>query len=175
MTRTLAVVLVRIFSLVLVLGVPIGLTALALRMGGLALIEWWAAGPGFEERGRFNVMIRLTSLFVMLIGTLGAASSAVGKVTIERDKGTWLPLLATPLDGREILGSKMKALARGLNGLAYLVAPLWLAGLACGSLQPLGLALAVVDLPLAVWLSIATGVWLGAGPAPPRRRPRRRA
>ncbi|MGE3817890.1 MAG: hypothetical protein AB7I30_00495, partial [Isosphaeraceae bacterium] len=68
------------------------------------------------------------------------------------------------LEGREILGAKRRAVARGLRWIIWFLVPLWLVGVICGALHPLGVILGAVDLALAIWLSLCLGLWLGIRP-----------
>jgi len=163
LVKLLFQVLARILTLLLVLGIPVALAVATARLGRPAFLETWY-GTGDLARGEFNTMIRGTTALFAFLGLAGATAGASARVTLERDKSTWLPLLTTPLGGREILGGKMRASGRGLAAFAYLLVPLWLAGVACGAAHPAGAALAAVDLVLAAWLGVAAGTWFGARP-----------
>ena len=77
---------------------------------------------------------------------------------IERSKKTWEPLLTTPLTGSEILSSKSRVAARYIWAAARWLIPLWLLGIACGALHPLGALAAAASLAAGIWLGLAMGV-----------------
>jgi hypothetical protein len=76
----------------------------------------------------------------------------------ERERGTWLGLIATPLSGWEILRAKMlgPVLSR-LRGASTLIA-LWTVGLMAGAVHPLGFLAAVTGLAVLAWFCSALGV-----------------
>ena len=41
---------------------------------------------------------------------------------------------------------------------------LWLLGIACGGLHPLGALIAAVELPMMAWAGLALGTWLAIRP-----------
>jgi hypothetical protein len=89
-----------------------------------------------------------------------SAAFASARITVEREKDTWLPLLATPLTAAEILGGKVRASARGSFSPLISVGVLLVLGAACGSLHPAGALVVALDLPVALWASVALGTWL---------------
>jgi len=66
------------------------------------------------------------------------------RVAAERERDTWLGLIATPLPGREILKGKILGSIWRMRGVAFLMPALWSVGLLSGSLHPLGFLAAVV-------------------------------
>jgi hypothetical protein len=78
-------------------------------------------------------------------------------MVLERDKKTWESLLTTPLTGREILGSKMRVVARNLRQAWRWMLPLWLLGVACDALHPLGALVALAGLASVSALGLAEG------------------
>jgi hypothetical protein len=94
----------------------------------------------------------------------GAVTGVAGRITIERDKKTWEPLLTTPMTGREILASKMRVIARSVWDAGRWLLPLWLLGIVCGALHPIGVVAAAAGLVLGTWLALAHGSRLAVRP-----------
>jgi hypothetical protein len=90
---------------------------------------------------------------MLLRATIRGASSVAG----ERDRDTWVSLQTTPLTAREILRGKWAGCVWGQRGLLYLLAAVWLVGLATVSVSPISLALTAAA--LAVYLHAFA--WLG--------------
>ena len=76
----------------------------------------------------------------------------------ERERGTWLGLIATPLSGWEILRAMM--LGPVLSRLRGALTPiaLWTVGLMAGAVHPLGFLAAVTGLAASAWFFSALGV-----------------
>jgi hypothetical protein len=58
----------------------------------------------------------------------------------------------------------MRATVFSVTMFAWLIVPLWLVGVVCGAVHPAGVLFAAIDVPLAVWLAVALGTWLGVRP-----------
>ena len=95
-------------------------------------------------------MIELVCLLIV------GASVAEG-ISSERAQATWDSLLATPLDGKEIVIAKMIGACWKARGGIVLVLVLWSAGLLTGSLHPLGVAAALSLLIASTWFMAALG------------------
>jgi ABC-type transport system involved in multi-copper enzyme maturation permease subunit len=163
----LVTVVLRLTLACLVFAIPIGLVAATIQFGYPAFLELWRNGYSpagrFEARTSFNLLVRIAS-GILGLPMIGIAASAESRITLERSKGTWPILLTTPLTGAEIVRSKMRATFEGLKSLLWFLAPLWLLGVACGAVHPLGALVAAVDLPLAAWAGVAFGLKLGLRP-----------
>jgi ABC-type Na+ efflux pump permease subunit len=119
----------------------------------------WAAGP----RDHFNGFIRTVSAFLGLAAMVGAIT-VIDRIMIERHKKTWESLLTTPLTGREILTSKIRAITRSLWLAARWLVPLWLLGIVCGAVHPLGAALGAAGLAAGTGLNLALGIRIALRP-----------
>lgn len=120
----------------------------------------WATGMG-GARADFNVFIRGASLVIVLVISFLAWGIAAEVVAVERMKETWPSLLATPLEGRDILrAAVLTALWRCRLGFAGLLV-LWALGVALGATHPVGVLVASLVLAASFWLSATVGV-LGA-------------
>jgi hypothetical protein len=89
---------------------------------------------------------------------MGASAGVAAQIAIERDKKTWEPLLTTPRTGPEILASKLRVTASVVRAAGRRLIPLWLLGIICGALHPLGVALAAVGLVTGTRLGLALGM-----------------
>jgi hypothetical protein len=111
-----------------------------------------------QARLEFNIALRQFSAFWAWGYVLELYGAAVEGVKRERERGTWLGLIATPLSGWEILRAKMlgPVLSR-LRGTFILIA-LWTVGLMAGAVHPLGFLAAVTGLAAVAWFCSALGV-----------------
>jgi ABC-type Na+ efflux pump permease subunit len=125
-----------------------GLGYLVCVLGVPALLETLDYGYGstgvFVARDALSVAVRvITAVLYIITGLLLGAAAATG-VTMEREKDTWTSLVSTPLEGPEILKGKiLGAIWRVRNELAALVL-VWLIGLFCGAVHPLGFLVAIL-------------------------------
>ena len=164
--RQLAVLLIQVLLQAISLAIPIGVALAVAHYAAPAFAERWqfGTGPGGPRRARdeANDLAR-NAICMLAFGMLGGlASAAQGRITRERDKGTWSPLLTTPLSGREILGGKMRASARGLRPVAWILGGLLALAVACDAVNLPGALWVALDLPLAAWAGLALGTWRGA-------------
>ena len=88
------------------------------------------------------------------------AGYAAEGMMAERERETWLGLIATPLTGFEILRAKMIGAIRKARGLSSLMLALWLVGLMAGALHPVGFLVVVVGLVVSSWFLAALGVFV---------------
>jgi hypothetical protein len=115
------------------------------------------ADPG-QARLEFNLALRQFSAMVALGLAITTLAFGAESVTRERQRDTWLGLIATPLSGRDIVrGKVLGALWRGRETVATLLG-LWVVGLAAGAVHPLGFLAAVVWLGVCWPLYGALGV-----------------
>src|SRR5262249_46689843 len=111
-----------------------------------------------QARLEFNIALRRFSALFAMIYVLAINVGAVEGVKGERERDTWLGLIATPLTGWEILRAKMLGpVLRGLGGALTLIG-LWTVGLMAGAVHPLGFLAAVTGLAMSAWFYSALGV-----------------
>jgi hypothetical protein len=118
-----------------------------------------ADGPAAgQARLEFNIALRQVSAFFAWGYVLELYGAAALGVKRERDRDTWLGLIATPLSGWENLRAKMlgPVLSR-LRGALTLIA-LWTVGLMAGAVHPLGFLAAITGLAALAWFCSALGV-----------------
>jgi len=114
----------------------------------------------YEQRLALNFGLRFGSAVAMGIGLLWLASQTAAGISSEREQDTWLSLLATPLDGSEILRGKMLGPLRAAAPFGVTLGALWLIGLAAGAVHPLGLLNAIVVVALLAWFTTALGTYI---------------
>jgi hypothetical protein len=153
---------------------PLGLLA-ALILGGL--LVWMTTGlaiPAFREmqaegygvapprsaRGTFHEYLRIVGTGISLVYLLGVASDSAAGLTSEREKDTWISLIATPLTGTEILRAKMLGAVWNIRHTALLLLGLWLVGVLVGSVHPFGLLAVLAELAAFTWFTAALGTWI---------------
>jgi ABC-type transport system involved in multi-copper enzyme maturation permease subunit len=111
-----------------------------------------------QARLEFNIALRQFSAFCALFNVVAIVVAAAEGVKRERERDTWLSLIATPLTGWEILRAKMLGpVLRGRGGALTLIG-LWTVGLMAGALHPLGFLAAVTVLAVSAWFWSALGV-----------------
>ncbi|MDB5350480.1 MAG: hypothetical protein JWN86_1727 [Planctomycetota bacterium] len=112
-----------------------------------------SSGP---ERQSFNAFLRIVTTSIGVICILAAAVGGANSLTSEREDDTWISLIATPLDGREIVWAKMVGVVWKLRWALSLLAVLWVVGMTCGSIHPVGAIFESVQ--LATFLAYATAL-----------------
>jgi hypothetical protein len=153
---------------VLMVLLALGLVALigygTYRFARPAFLEWFAHGLGPPtsdiRRLEFNEFLRHVTSWVEFFTLLIAAGIAAEGITSERARATWDGLIATPLDGRTILGAKMLGAAWKVRWGVLLLVVLWSVGLLAGALHPLGFVAALVLLGVATWFMVALGTFM---------------
>ncbi len=111
-----------------------------------------------HPRLEFNVMIRqLTGVFEFVLVLMIAGVAAEG-VIIERERDTWLGLIATPVSGWEIVRAKMFGAFWTTRTVTISFLALWITGLVTGAVHPIGFLAVVAELIVTCWLLSAIGV-----------------
>jgi hypothetical protein len=123
----------------------------------------YSSAEGYGARWEFSIYLRVVCTLVYIVWCLGVASLAAAAVTSEREEDTWTSLITTPLSGEEILRAKMLGAIWGARAVGFLLAVLWLVGLAAGSVHPLGLVAVVLETTVFVWFAAALGVTFSLG------------
>jgi ABC-type Na+ efflux pump permease subunit len=113
----------------------------------------------YHGREALSIAIRMITaaifgFWMLWLGRLTAAS-----ISMEREQDTWISLLATPLEGAEILRGKMFGALRTTAPGGIIVVSFWLIGLALGAIHPLGFLLALIGLALFVWYTTVLGTY----------------
>jgi hypothetical protein len=114
--------------------------------------------PGVA-RAEFNWLLRQFTAMWSFLFILSVGTNAATGVAREKVKDTWLGLIATPLEGRDVLRAKTLAALWKARGLVYTMGAIWLVGLAAGAVHPVGLLLTVVVVAAAGWSAAALGTY----------------
>lgn len=126
--------------------------------------ECWAFGYGAsamnDRRMQFNEGLRTVTGWLVFLLMLLVAGTASEVLASERARDTWINLISTPLSGREILRGKMLGVAWKMRHIATFLVPLWMVGLLCGAVHPLGFIIAVTELGAAIWFLVALGTYI---------------
>jgi ABC-type transport system involved in multi-copper enzyme maturation permease subunit len=122
---------------------------------GYGAVGWQQAGA----RQRFHEFLQAASGFLYVLMMLGVASIASSGVSAEREEDTWISLLATPLEGEEILRAKMFGAAWGVRWFALVLVLLWAIGLMVGSVHPFGILAVLIELAVDTWFVVALGTY----------------
>ncbi|HEY2156400.1 MAG TPA: ABC transporter permease subunit, partial [Isosphaeraceae bacterium] len=118
------------------------------------------AGVVHKARDELNTMIAPAAALAAMVWIVGLAGTTAAGIPSEREDDTWISLLATPLNGAEILrGKALGALRRWrVPGLAALF--LWTFGLFAGAIHPLGYALTLALFATYTMFALALGSFL---------------
>src|SRR5262249_8993326 len=96
------------------------------------------------DRNFLSLSVRiLTAIVYILMGLLLGASAATG-FTMEHEKDTWVSLVSTPLEGSEIVQGKILGALWRVRVLLGTLVLVWLIGMVCGAVHPLGFLLAII-------------------------------
>jgi len=129
-----------------------------------AFREAWSHGYGVappgSARGLFHLYLRVVATGTALAFLLGTAADAAAGMTSERERDTWVSLVATPLTGGEIVRAKLLGAVWGARHAAAVAALLGLAGVLAGSVHPAGLVLAAAELSAYAAFAAALGTWV---------------
>ncbi len=116
-----------------------------------------AAAPG-HARLELNLVLRQFSAMFALFYAFAIVAAAADSIVAERERGTWLGVIATPLAGWEILRAKMLAPIWRNRGAALLFVGFWGIGTLAGAVHPLGLFASIASLAVMAGFSAAVGV-----------------
>jgi ABC-type transport system involved in multi-copper enzyme maturation permease subunit len=123
-------------------------------------VSGYGVAPAGSARDAFHDYLRIVGTGIALVVALGVASDAAAAIAAEREKDTWISLLATPLTGAEIVRGKMLGGLWGTRHTAVVLGLLGIVGSLAGSLHPLGLVLALVELVAFTGFAAALGIWI---------------
>ncbi|APW63169.1 ABC transporter permease [Paludisphaera borealis] len=140
-----------------------GLGYLAVRVGGPAMEEVWSFGYGEgpnNARDDLNAAVRILTavLYVLLLFMLAGVAGT--SFTSEREKDTWISLLASPLEGNEIVAGKFLGSIWRVRYVLGLLVAVWVFGVVCGAVHPLAFLLIVFLTALDVAFVSAMGCYV---------------
>jgi ABC-type transport system involved in multi-copper enzyme maturation permease subunit len=113
--------------------------------------------PG-QARGELNFVLRLITGVLDAFYVLMVAGAAAESVARERERNTWLGLIATPLGGREIVRGKLLGSLWSTRSLAALMLALWIVGLLAGAVHPIGFLATLAGMGISAGFLAAAGV-----------------
>jgi hypothetical protein len=113
--------------------------------------------PG-QSRLDFNIVLRQVTGALSFVYYLMLAGAAAESVVDERERDTWLGLIATPLSGWEILRGKLFGVVWKTRGLGMANLLVWVLGLSSGALHPFGFLAALLSVCASCMLFAAVGV-----------------
>src|SRR5208337_3049738 len=142
----------------------VGLGYLVYRLGIPAFQEVLDYGYGStgnqSARNIMNGGVRaLTACLYVLMALLLGAGAATG-ITMEREKDAWTSLTVTPLEGQEIVTGKILGALWRVRGILAALLFVWLIGLICGAVHPLGFLLAIVATSIYLTFIAVLGTYL---------------
>jgi ABC-type transport system involved in multi-copper enzyme maturation permease subunit len=153
--------------LVITLSAVAGLVFWVYELGVPAFQETFHSGYGatgfFSAIEDFNVSARALTCCLYIVTGLVLGAVAATSVTGEHEADTWVSLMATPLESIEILRGKLLGAFWRVRGLLLALAVVWLAGLACGGVHPLGLLLTAVLTLIDLLFIAALGTFISLG------------
>ncbi len=143
-------------------------------VGGLGSLVYRLGSPAFQEvldygygstgnqsaRDILSGGVRsLTACLYVLTALLLGAGAATG-ITMEREKDAWTSLTVTPLEGQEIVTGKILGALWRVRGILAALLFVWLIGLICGAVHPLGFLLAIVATSIYLAFIAVLGTYL---------------
>jgi ABC-type transport system involved in multi-copper enzyme maturation permease subunit len=119
----------------------------------------WQNEGFYEQRLMLNIGLRYGGALLTGMWLLWLASQTAAGISSEREQDTWTSLLATSLEGREILRGKMLGPLRATSHFGVTLGALWIIGCAVGAVHPLGLLNALVMVLIMVWFVTSLGTY----------------
>ncbi len=140
-------------------------------VGSLGYWTWIYAVPAFSDfrvssyyatstaRVELNTFLRALTTCIGLICVLAVAVGGANTLTSEREDDTWISLVATPMDGREIVIPKMIGVVWKVRFALTGVLLLDLIGMGCGSIHPAGVLFQSLELTAFLLFGTALGTF----------------
>lgn len=119
--------------------------------------EGYTSSGSYQHRSELNVFLRAVGVVLYVAWGLGLAGLSASGVAAEREEDTWTSLIATPLDGVEILRAKMFGALWATRGIGLLLVFFWLLGLVSGAVHPFGFAVVAIETGVFLWFIAALG------------------
>ncbi len=125
------------------------------------VLDYGYAAPGnHSARNMLSGGVRaITSCLYVLTALLLGAGAATG-ITMEREKDAWTSLTVTPLEGQEIVTGKILGAMWRVSGILAALLLVWLIGLICGAVHPLGFLLAILATVIDLTFIAVLGTYL---------------
>ncbi|MDB5349693.1 MAG: hypothetical protein JWN86_940 [Planctomycetota bacterium] len=127
-----------------------------------AILEVIERGYGDPNRqhfqGEFNTVLRAITPWVAGFWLLGTATTAASSIASEREDDTWISLIASDLEGKEILRAKLLGSILRFRWMGLMLLTMWALGVTGGAIHPLGFAAATVELAVFLWFAAILGL-----------------
>lgn len=117
-----------------------------------------AIPPTHPNRMMFHSLIQTMTAWIGGFWILGTTATAAGSISGEREDDTWITLLSTTVEGKEILRAKMLGAILRFRWLGLTLLIVWVCGVIAGSIHPMGLASAILELAIFLWFASALGM-----------------
>lgn len=106
-----------------------------------------------------NIYMRIAGTLLLMFGLLRVAVRAAGSIGAERDRDTWVSLLATPLTEEEILEGKLVGSLKPLYWTLIGMSPAYLISVFAGGLSILAVPLLMLEIAIYAYFVAAFGVY----------------
>lgn len=128
----------------------------------IEMILMSAGGPApGQARLEFNLALKYFSAAFAVFYGCALCAGALESLRAERERDTWLGLLATPLTGWEITRAKMLGPFYRTRPALFMLLSFWTVGTLAGAIHPLGFVAAVVGIAVLGGFSAAIGAYTG--------------
>ncbi len=118
--------------------------------------------PSYVSRAEFNSSLRFGGGVLFAIWMLWLAQILAASLASEREQDTWISLLSTPLEGKEILLGKMLGALRTTRSVGIALLLLWVIGLLAGAVHPLGFLCALTLVAIYAWFVVAMATFISS-------------
>lgn len=105
-----------------------------------------------------NALVRVGGTLILVFALLRTAVRSAGAISAERDRDTWLSLIATPLSEEAIIYGKLIGGMKSLFWTCVLLCPLWFVAIAFGGLSLLALPILLIAVASYGFFTAALGV-----------------
>jgi hypothetical protein len=110
-------------------------------------------------RAEFSNLLRILTTSIGVICILAVTVGGANAMTSEREDDTWISLVATPLEGPEIVVPKMIGMVWKVRFALFGVLLLDLVGMVCGSIHPMGVLFQSIELAAFLLFGTALGTF----------------
>jgi len=124
---------------------------------GDAFYELWFHGyhyidsQSYAQRAMFSSRLRVGGAALFTLWMIWLVQILAPSLVSEREQDTWISLLATPLEAKDILRGKMLGGLRRTAPLGITLIGLWLVGVLSGAVHPLGFLAAMILVAMYTW------------------------
>jgi ABC-type transport system involved in multi-copper enzyme maturation permease subunit len=124
------------------------------------VIDLWSGRASASNRDDLLNVIRGITPYLAGFWLVGTTVTAASAIASEREDDTWLSLIATDLDGREIVRAKMLGSILRFRWMGLMLLTIWAIGMAGGAIHPVSFAIACFEMAVFLAFAAALGVRL---------------